>query len=650
MNLYLKSKHKEKINFHERLQIFAVIIGGVFLILFLQLAYVQILAGSEFRALSDKNRIRLLRLKAPRGLVYDRRGNLLIDNRPSFTVNIIPAETSDPAAVIEKLKEFTSFDEQAVMEKLRACKYAPFSQIPVASDVSIEQAAPIEEYSMDLPGTIITAEPCRRFPLNEQAAHVLGYLGEIDPEQLERWSDRGYVPGDYVGKSGLECVAENWLHGESGGMQVQVYSDGQPQIELDERGDPRVRIDSAGRELLTLGRKMPEAGNILHLTLDLDIQKAAEELMSEYDGAVIVMGAKTGAIRAMVSRPSFDPNVFVSSGKNVERADILTNPRHPLLNRALQAYSPGSTFKIVMAYAALCEGVVTPEKTFSCSGSFTVGRKFRCWKDTGHGSMNVLHGIAYSCDVFFYNVGLQLGIERIDRYARMFGLGGLTGIELTGEMRGLIPSPAWKEKVFKNPYDKRWYDGETVNAAIGQGYTLVTPMQMVRLMAAIVNGGNLVTPYIIDRVTTPGGEKVVFQRAPTSVHALGNADALNLVQEGLRQVVESRSPFFGTAWRAKNEKIAIMGKTGTAQVVSFKERADTADKLEQIPFELRDHAWFVASIDTPEEPLAMVIFCEHSGHASESAVLVGRELAIRISDLSGQVASTDQEQQDGQST
>ncbi len=642
MRLYLKSKHKERIHFHQRIRVFGLIVGLGFLLFLFQLAYLQLVSGSDFRELSDRNRIRLLRLKAPRGLVVDRKGNILIDNRPSFTVSIIPAETSNPASIVEELQKFVEFDAPQVLEKVRAAKYAPFSQIPVAHDISLTKAAQVEEFSLDLPGVIITAEPCRRFPLKEQAAHVLGYLGEIGPEQLERLSESGYTIGDYVGKSGLEFVAEKWLHGESGGMQVQVYADGSPQMELDKLGNPIVRIDSAGRQLLTLRKKSPRSGNVLHLTIDEDIQRAAEEAMGEHNGAVIVMNASSGAVRALVSKPSFDPNVFVSSGMNDERTDVLTNPLHPLLNRALQAYSPGSIFKMIMAYAALSEGIVMPETTFSCSGSFTMGRKFRCWKDTGHGALNVVQALAYSCDVFFYNAGLRLGIGRIDRYARMFGLGRPTGIELTGEMSGLVPSPEWKMRTFARPEDKKWYEGETVNAAIGQGYTMATPLQMARVISAVINGGYLVTPYLIERIETPDGHLVFQAGMPVSEQkrALENEAALSVVKEGLLQAVNSRSPFFGTAWRARNDQVALLGKTGTAQVVGFRDRADTAEKLEQIPYEQRDHAWFVAAVEGFEEPLAIVVFCEHSGHASESAVLVARDLAIAISGNSSQVATT----------
>jgi penicillin-binding protein 2 len=601
-------------------------------VLLLQLAHLQILAGGKFRGLSDKNRIRLLRLKAPRGLVFDRQNNLLIDNRPSFTVSIVPAETSEPAAVLRKLHQFVDFDEQEVFAQITTSKSAPFSQIPIADDVSIEVAAAIEEYCVELPGTIITAEPCRRFPLKEQAAHVLGYLGEIGPNELDRLSDQGYVLGDFVGKAGLELVAEKWLHGQSGGMQVQVYADGRPQIELDEKGNPSVRIDTAGRELLTLGEKPPQAGNAVHLTLDGRIQQAAEEAMAPYEGAVIVMGARTGAIRALVSRPSFDPNIFVSSGMSEERLAVLNNPLHPLLNRALQSYAPGSTFKIITAYAALAEGALTPETEAFCNGSFRLGRRFRCWKDSGHRNLNVVQALAYSCDVFFYKTGLEVGIERLAHYAHLFGLGKPTGIELPGETAGLIPSPAWKQRNFRRPSDKQWYDGETVNASIGQGYTLVTPLQMACVISTIVNDGYLVTPYLIDRVESPTGEQLL-QKEPSRQHVLNDSRALSIVREGLKEAVSSRKPFFGTAWRAKNDQIEMLGKTGTAQVAHFQERADTAEKLEQIPYEQRDHAWFVGAIEGPDEPLAIVAFCEHSGHASESAVIVARDLAIRISEL-----------------
>ncbi len=644
MKLYLKQKYREQIRFHRKLRVFTLVIAAGFAIFALRLAHLQLIAGDKFRLLSDKNRIRLLQLKAPRGLVYDRRGNLLVDNRPSFTVSIIPAEASDPVATLAKLDHFLNFDKAAVLEQVSASRFAPYRQITVARDVSIERAAPIEECSLELPGIIITAEPCRRFPLGRCASHALGYLGEIGSNELERMDEQGYRIGDYVGKAGVELVAEKWLRGEDGGVQVQVYADGRPQIELDSRGNPRVRIDTAGRELLTLVKKSPHPGNIVRLTLDSEYQRIANEEMREHDGAVIVMEATTGAVRALVSKPSFDPNIFVSFGTDEQRLDVLNDPRHPLLNRALQAYAPGSTFKMIMAYAALREGVITPQTRFTCTGSFRLGRRFRCWKDTGHGSLNVVEALAYSCDVFFYNVGIELGIDRIAKYARMFGLGQPTGIDLPGEMRGLVPSPKWKEKAFRAASDKRWYDGETLNASIGQGYTLATPLQMARVIAAIANGGTLVTPYLIQSIETPESAEPLFRQRPAQEHALDDAAALDLVREGLRRAVNSRQPFYGTAWQAKNDIVPLIGKTGTAQVVGFRERADTQEKLEKIPFEQRDHAWFVAATDDPEEPLVIVVFCEHGGHASESAVHVAREVAKRISTLDSPAAKDTSEE------
>ena len=631
MRLYLKQKYRERIRFGEKLSVFTLVIAAGFAIFFLRLVHLQIISGSEFKHLSDKNRIRLLRLKAPRGLVYDCGGNLLIDNRPSFTVSIIPAETSDPAKTLAKLGRFIDIDEGRVLERIRASRYAPYRQIMVTRDISIEEAAPIEESTLEVPGVVITAEPCRRFPLGRHASHVLGYLGEISPKELARMGERGYRMGDYVGKAGVELVAERWLRGEDGGMQVQVYADAYPQLELDPVGNPRVRIDTAGRRLLTLGKQSPRAGNSVRLTLDAGIQRIAETELGEYAGAVIVMDADSGAVRAMVSRPSFDPNVFASFGTDDQRLEVLHDPMHPLLSRALQAYAPGSTFKIVTAYAALAEGVITPETRFTCTGSFKLGRRFRCWKDGGHGSLAVVEAIAYSCDVFFYNVGLELGIERIEKYAHMFGLGRPTDIDLPGETRGLVPSPKWKEETFSRPSQKKWYDGETLNVSIGQGQLLVTPLQMARVIAAVVNGGTLVGPYLIESIETPRGEDVWLRRQPPREDALDDTAAIEVIREGLREAVNSRQPYYGTGWRARNEVVSIIGKTGTAQVSRFKERADTDEKLEKIPYERRDHSWFAAAIENAGQRLVIVAFCEHGGHASESAVPIVREIAKRIS-------------------
>jgi penicillin-binding protein 2 len=631
VRLYLRPKYREKIRFKEKLRVFSLVVAIGFGIFIARLAYLQLLSGAEFKNLSDRNRIRLLRLKAPRGLVYDRHQELLIDNRPSFTVSLIPAEASDPASVLAKLRRFHDFDGGEVLERVRNSIHTPFKQVLVMEDVSIDVAAAIEEYSFELPGIVISAEPCRRFPFDSWAAQVLGYPGEIAPEELERLAGRGYRIGDYIGKTGIESVAEHWLRGIDGGMQVQVYADARPQLELDDEGNPSVRIDTAGRRLITLGRRMPVAGNVVHLTLDAEMQRIAEEEMGEYAGTIIIMSADTGAIRAMVSRPSFNPNVFVSICENTQRADILNNPGHPLLNRAFQAYPPGSTFKIIVAYAALNEGIIDPQDRITCTGSFRLGRVFRCWKDHGHGSLNLEEALAFSCDVFFYTIGLELGIDRIEQYARAFGFGRPTDIELPGESSGLVPSAEWKKKNFRNPSDKKWYEGETLNTAIGQGYLLATPLQVAQAYATLANDGTLVRPYVIESVRTASNDAVLFKRNLSIERTLENTKALEIIREGLRQAVYARKPFYGTAWRAKNETIELMGKTGTAQVVGFKERAETPEELEKIPYKYRDHSWFAAIIESPEEPLVIVALCEHSGHASESAVPIVREIARRIS-------------------
>jgi penicillin-binding protein 2 len=605
----------------------------------------QLISGLQFKQLSDQNRIRLLPLKASRGLVYDRTGQLVIDNRPSFTVSIIPAESSDPPEILRKLDQFLDYDKESVIEQIDASRFTPFRQVMIAQDVSIDEAAAIEEYSLELPGIVITAEPRRRFPLANSGAQVFGYPGQISAEELERFSEEGYKMGDSVGKAGIELAAEEWLRGFDGGMQVQVYANARPQLELDIKGNPSVRIDTAGHRLLTLGKKSPLAGKTVVLNIDAKMQRIALEEMGEQNGAVIILDADSGAVRAMVSKPSYDPNVFVSTGADAERIKVLKDPGHPLLNRTIQAYPPGSTFKAIMAYAALTEGIITPETSFVCTGSFKLGRRFRCWKDSGHGEQNVIQALAYSCDVFFYNVGLELGIERISKYSELFGFGRPTGIELDGEMRGIVPSPEWKKRNFRTASDKKWYDGETVNTSIGQGYMLVTPLQMAAAYAALVNGGKLMRPYLIQRVSTPDSEETLMLNEPSQRVTLDNPGALELIQEGLREAINSREPFYGTGWRAKNKTVALMGKTGTAQVVAFKERAETKEQLKRIPYKHRDHAWFVAVTDDTEEKLVILALCEHGGHASESAVPVVREIAKKIA--GSMVKSSSPEEESG---
>ncbi|HPU96657.1 MAG TPA: penicillin-binding protein 2, partial [Candidatus Hydrogenedentes bacterium] len=562
-------------------------------LLMLQLWRLQVLQGAEYARVSENNRISQKRLQADRGMILDRNGNLLADNRASSDIVFIPGECPEPQRekVCQLLGSLLNVSTESLINRMHALRGQPFTQITVKSDIAKADRVRVEELGAQLPGVMIVAHPQRRYHYGETAGQILGYLGEINRAELESRQSEGYYPGDWIGKDGLERYYESELRGQDGFMLVTRYAAGQPQLLTDKLGRPYIAARDTLGHLLNLEAPPvpPQPGKTLHLTLDIALQRYCEELLGSRSGAIVVLDADTGEVLAMASRPGYDPAVFVTRGRNEERMALLSGQRpNPMTHRAFrEIYPPGSVFKVLMAAAALETGVITERTSFFCPGRFTLkqgGRAWRCWKRSGHGATNVIDALAYSCDVFFYNVGLQLDIDQISKYGHLAGYGARTGIDLPGEAEGVLPDREWKARVNAGlaPSERRWYPGDTINLSIGQGSMATTPLQNAVMMACMINGGYRIRPHLWRDAPQEKSEKI-FSDA-----------TLRVVIEGLKKCVEDGPPApSGTGYAAYIPGMTVVGKTGSAQIMGL-EHHEQYKSEEDIPEHMRDHAWFVA--------------------------------------------------------
>lgn len=565
-----------------RLHLCAASAAAVLALLGLRLWFLQVLHGPELRALSENNRIRLRRVQATRGSIVDRHGRVLVDSRASFDAVLVPEDARDLETTVETLSQFLAQSSEETHRILRqAAGSVPFHEIVVKRDLNWEEVVAIETHQLDLPGVSIRITPRRNYPHGTTLAHVLGYVGEVNQREISH--DEEYRAGDLIGKAGLERAWEGHLRGVNGGQQIEV--------------------DAVGRELRVLDEVEEVPGNTLVLTVDLDLQRAAEEALGERAGAVVAMDPRSGETLALVSHPSFDPNIFAHGISAREWTGLVEHPRRPLTNRAVQGqYPPGSTFKVVVATAALEEGIVNPFTGVHCGGGLQFGNHFfRCWKKGGHGRVNVHQALVHSCDVFFYQVGQRVGVDTIAEYARAFGLGVPSGIGLEHEKVGIIPDSAWKKKRFGEP----WYAGETLSVAIGQGYVTTTPLQLAEMTATLATGVRY-RPHLVARVDSPEGN-ALEQFAPEVLGRLpARKTTLAQVREALVGVVNAAG---GTGKNARLQEVVVAGKTGTAQVVKL---GSKRLKPSQVPLQQRDHAWFVAYAPADDPAIAVVALVEHA--------------------------------------
>jgi penicillin-binding protein 2 len=515
-----------------------VCVLAVFAVLLIRLFFLQVLKGEEYSRLSENNSIRLQAIDAPRGMIFDRSGKLMVDNRPSFDVSIIPKDARPLAPTLDKLSKLLSVPKEDLNSIVaRQTGILTYQPITLKQDIGRRSLALVEVNKYDLPGIMVNVELRRHYINKQTATHLLGYLGEINSAELKSGKYTETRSGDLVGKYGAEKVFDNFLRGKRGGRQVEVNANGQI-----------VKI------LKTVNAR---PGNNIYLTIDLEVQNKAEELLKDVLGAIVAIEPTSGQILALASSPSFDQNAFVRGMSYGQWEAFIANPLKPLTNRAVQGeYPPGSTYKILTAVAGLEEGVIDENTTFFCPGFYKFNnREYRCWKKGGHGTLSVVQAIAESCDVFFYQVGQGVGIDRLAWYAKASGLGSRTGINLDNETQGLIPTTAWK----KRRIGIEWQEGETLSVAIGQGFNLVTPLQMTNLISGVANGGIKYKPEILSRIETADGQ-VIKKTEPQVMGQMPiSPKNMALIKEGLWRVVNSDQ---GTAKGARFPGIDISGKTG----------------------------------------------------------------------------------------
>ncbi|MBN2719876.1 MAG: penicillin-binding protein 2 [Proteobacteria bacterium] len=571
-------------------------VAALFLVFFLLILFfwnLQVLNHDRYQRLADNNRIRIIQMPANRGIITDRNGIILADSTPDYSLAIIAEDAEDsPEETVLALANLLGREGTTAVGRFREdAARTPYRPVRVFEHLDEREVALFETLQDRFPGAVLLVVPRRYYPFDKTTSHILGYVGEISEGQLQSGEYPGAKRRDIVGKFALEKAFDRYLRGTDGGRQVEV--------------------DARGREISILGVTEPTPGANLSLTLDIRVQQELEEAFGEEKGAGVVLGARTGEVLAMVSLPAFDPNEF-SLGLSRERwNEILTDPDHPLQNKVIQGiYPPGSTFKVVTAITGLMERVVSPGETLFCSGGYYYGgRVYRDWKAAGHGIVNLRKAIVESCDVYFYQTGERAGIEAMAKWGSILGLGKRTGIDLPGEVEGLLPSPAWKKRVRKQP----WFPGETLSASIGQGYVLVTPLQLCNLYSTIARRGVRMDPYLVHRAVKEEGLELYRRDPMVSQETEIPQDVWNSIIQALEGVV---SDPHGTGRAAGIPGYRVAGKTGTAQVVRLQE---TPSKEEDIPYRLRDHGWFAGFAPVEKPMFAAVVVVEHGGHGSSTA-------------------------------
>ncbi len=636
MKLKLKSPKPQTLPSPKpRLFLIMGVIAAGFVVLICKLWYIQIVEGAYHADRSVTQKLHEERLKSPRGVIFTRDENVLLaDTRPARDVIVIPAECESPDRTAAHLASLLNVDGDALADLLQAHldsefrddeKLLPYGQVFVKRDINRWELGRLSEEIYALPGVHIMVRPERLYLHGTTAGQLLGYLGEINEQELKRLKPE-YQIGDVIGKTGLELMYEPTLRGADGSVIVSRYASlhSRPQLSTDDIGVPSVAIDTRGRRLQETFRQDPVPGKPLRVTLDLELQEEAERLLATADmpepvvGSLVALNADTGEILAMASSPGFDPNVFVTRGRSDERLELLNDKTRPMENRAYRyTYPPGSVYKIVIAIAALEEGIITADTRHSCNGYY-MGRDLRCWryKYGGHGSIGVVDALAQSCDVFFYEIGLQLGVDRIHAWSEKLGMGVPTGVDLIGERAGLVPSKDWKrEKVGPNgqPWEYKIYPAEIAMISIGQSFVEATPLQNAHLLALAMNGGHRVTPYIN------------MDRPPRKSERLFSERTGAIIQEGLRQCVERTKVPSGTGTIAHIDGLDVIGKTGSAQIVN-RSVQEKYGAEENIPYKYRDHAWFVAGVLDRDPPLAVCAMVEHGHHGNTAAGPLARDL------------------------
>ena len=595
-----------------RLSVLRYVITLLFSALAVGFWVLQVAQHEKYAELAENNNRRTLALRAPRGTVFDRDGKVLVENRHSYSISLVREHTTDLDRTVQLLAEVLGFEERAVREIVDRHRREPaYRPITIIQDATLRQVAAVTARRLDfeLPDVVIELVPTRQYH-DVMAAHLFGYVGEVSDTQIAGASS--LKSGDVVGQSGIEKSYNSLLMGDDGARVVVV--------------------NSVGREIRTLEERPPSEGKRLQLTIDYDVQKAVEDGFTSlgYNGAAVILDPSSGEVLAFTSIPAYDPNVFASGIDRATWAALNADDLRPLQDRAIQGrYSPGSTFKMAVAAAALEEGIITPDFKVSCRGSaMFYGRAFQCWKKVGHGVTDLRHAIEQSCNVYFYTIGNMTGIDRIHKWAALLGLGEKSNVDLPNEVRGLVPSPEWK----RDRLNEKWYPGETISVSIGQGQVSVTPISMAVYIATLANGGTRVTPHLLKAVDDGDGWKPVAAPAPQSKVDIDH-DMLQAIRDGLWMVVNQA----GTGRNAQLKGYDVAGKTGTAQVISLEGAKAAEGKTTR---NLSDHGWFVFMAPRDNPQIAGVIFAEHGEHGSNAALIAHHALDTFFAKKEGRTLPT----------
>ncbi|MGH9617755.1 MAG: penicillin-binding protein 2 [Acidobacteriaceae bacterium] len=589
-----------------KLTVMQYIIALILVILVSGLWRLQVLGAQNYRALAEANRIRKVPILAPRGKIYDRDGRLLVDNYPSVTCFLVPEQAHNLKDDIPLIAEGLHMQPEQLRAILVRYRHQPkYQPIPLQQDIAPDEQAFIAAHANELPELETIEEERRLYPSNGFAAHLIGYVGEVSEDMLENDPRYAfYQPGDVVGRAGVEESYDPILRGKDGSRDVIV--------------------DSHGRELGALGVEPAVPGTSLRLTIDLDVQKAAEEALGNREGAIVAIDPRTGEVLAMVSHPTFDPNEFAVRIHRDEWNKLITDPEHPLMNKAIQAQlAPGSTFKILEAIAGLQEGIAQTLKVDCHGGAVFYGRYFKCWisaRHQSHGITDITKGIYQSCDVYFYTLAEKLGIDKIALWGHKFGLGEKTGIDLPNEAAGTMPSPEWKMR----NYHQRWFPGETISVGIGQGAIAVTPIQLIRAIGGIGEGGIFKRPHVVFPDEIPPDLKEYYkEQFPGSGDQVIHIDPANweIVTDAMAQV----TTFAGTAGFAHLDGIDFAGKTGSAQIVSNAYKASVCGGAK-----LNDTAWFVGMSPRRNPEIAVVVLWQNGSEGYLSARLAARVIEAYV--------------------
>ncbi len=567
-------------------------------VLLVRLFMIQVLEGDQFHRRASLQSSRVRQVLPERGEILDRNGDLLVGNQPGLRLRYFPDRGGDPDSTIEFIQANVPLAPADLPDLVRSvARTRPYRPETIIKRMSRDTLARISAHSFEHPELEIQTAPLRRYPHGPLAPHLFGYLGEVNDGELGERKHVGlFAPGDVIGKQGVELTYDLLLFGT--------------------KGVEKFRVDASGRVQELIEATPARPGWDLRLTLDLETQRAAEAAMEGLRGAVAAIDPENGDVLALVSHPDFDPELFIGGINHEDWRVLREDPGHPLIYRPLTGmYPPGSTYKPLTAWAAMEEGVITPDEEIYCPGQYRLGRRtFRCWRAGGHGKVDMRRALKESCDTYFYEVGRRLGIERLAQYGRLAGFGRKTGIDLENEKGGLVPDPAWKQRLGREP----WQEGETIIAAIGQGSVLVTPLQLARFYAFIANGGHLVAPRVragFEHTDRPAVTEPVALPVSTVVPA---SDVwLDVIRDALEAVVHEPR---GTGGWSRIRGIRVAGKTGTAQVV----RQDKRE--EELAENLRDHAWFAAYAPADKARIAVAVVVENGGHGGDAAAPVARKV------------------------